>query len=84
MALAVHMPILSEALSVSVSHSITTIGPMGHAYGKSSVSHFNGSLANSQRQGSLNNIADIVLYVCCLDINTSTVIVATASSYYYM
>ena len=46
MALAVHMPILSEALSVS--HSITTIGSMGHAYGKSSVSHFKGSLANSK------------------------------------
>ena len=27
---------------------------------------------------------DIILYVCCLDIDTSTVIVATASSYYYI
>ena len=48
MALAVHMPILSEALSVSVSHSITIIDSMGHAYGKSSASHFKGSLANSK------------------------------------
>ena len=49
MALAIHMPIFSEALSVS--HSITTIGSMGHAYGKSSASHFKGLLANSKDKG---------------------------------